>query len=155
MRRTVGATLTKRDKRVKMGTGILASVDRSRLGVKRGEASSSFNDSSIFAMAESDPAPRSFALRVAMRPVDDAALLVVLVLSAHGDGIARGDRHARGEVDVVGDKHGVAGWEVEDEALVVRALAVVRQEVLHAAGDFHGDAGEPLLICGFDVDGVC
>jgi hypothetical protein len=101
--------------------------------VERGEAFSSFNDSSIFAIAESDPASGVSAFGVVVRPVDDATLLVVLVLSVDGHQIARGDRHSLGEVEVVGDQHGVAGREAEDEALVVRALTVVRQEALHAA----------------------
>src|SRR3546814_12228054 len=67
-------------------------------------------------------------LRVAMRPVHDAAILVPRVFAAEGDEIAFVQTlDARRQIDVVRNQHGLAGIELEDEALMLAAVAIIRQ----------------------------
>ena len=59
--------------------------------------------------------------------------------------IARADaRHARREIDVVSDEHRVAGGELDDEALVTRAVVVVLQYFGHDALRFDLNVALPL-----------
>src|SRR3546814_18885465 len=65
-------------------------------------------------------------LRVAMRPVHDAAILVPRVFAAEGDEIAFVQTlDARRQIDVVRNQHGLAGIELEDEALLLAAVAII------------------------------
>src|SRR5688572_14051477 len=79
-----------------------------------------------------EPAPGMLALRIVMRPVHDAALVVPFVLAAELDEISFAQRlDARREVDIVRDQDSLAGIELEDEALMAVAEAVVAED----AGD--------------------
>ena len=69
---------------------------------------------------------------VAVRPVDDAAARVRLVLTAESDAV--GDLQigqARREVDVMRDQYRFARADVEDEALMAAALGIVLQHFFH------------------------
>src|SRR3546814_12267214 len=72
--------------------------------------------------------------RVAMRPVHDAAILVPRVFAAEGDEIAFVQTlDARRQIDVVRNQHGLAGIELEDEALMLAAVAIIRQQIGRAS----------------------
>src|SRR5262245_6530696 len=93
-----------------------------------------------------DPTCLMLHLRVVMRPVDDAALVVPFVLAPEDDGVAYGQRfNARGDIDVVCDEEGLPGFERHDESLVPVALAVVAEDPGDSsrAGDL--DSALPVL----------
>ena len=69
-----------------------------------------------------------------MRPVDDAAALIPLVLAVELDwitGLQRDD--ATCNIDVVRDQHGVSGRQAHDEALMAAPFVVVRENFSDAA----------------------
>ena len=69
---------------------------------------------------------------VAVRPVDDAAARVRLVLTAEGDVVGSLQiGQARREVDVMRDQYRFARADVEDEALMAAALGIVLQHFFH------------------------
>ena len=69
-----------------------------------------------------------------MRPVDDAAPLVPLVLAVELDGIAWLERaHAAREIDIVRDQHCLPGRQPNDEALMATAFVVVGEDFGDAA----------------------
>ena len=78
--------------------------------------------------AQLQPAVGMTPAGVAVRPVDNAAARVRLVLAAESDAV--GDLQigqARREVDVVRDQHRFSCAEVKDEALVAAAFGIVLQ----------------------------
>jgi len=69
-----------------------------------------------------------------MRPVDDAAALIPLVLAVELDGIAGLQRvDATCKVDVVRDQHSMPGRQAHDKALMAAAFVVVREHFGNAA----------------------
>lgn len=70
-----------------------------------------------------------------MRPVDEPAEVVPLVHSAHINAITHAERHTAGEIDIVCDQQRPATANIDDEALMTRAVVVVRQQSPHEAGD--------------------
>jgi len=70
-----------------------------------------------------------------MRPVDEPAQVVPLVHAAHIYAITHAERHTSSEVDVVCNQQRPATANIDDEALVTRAVVVVRQQSPHEAGD--------------------
>ena len=69
-----------------------------------------------------------------MRPMDDAAPLIPLILAVELDGIARLERaDAAREIDVVRDQHRLSGRQLHDEALMPAAVVVVRKDLGDAA----------------------
>src|SRR5688572_6445598 len=74
------------------------------------------------------PARFVLSLRIVVRPVHDAALVVPLIDAMEFDRIADGEAlDARREVDVVRDQHGVSRGQFQDETLVPVAEAVVAE----------------------------
>src|SRR3954453_17864819 len=86
-----------------------------------------------------DPACLVPAAGVTVRPVHHTSLRAPLVLATQRDRVARGDRHARREVEVVSDEHADAAGDLENESLVPCALPVVRKHANDApnALDLH------------------
>ena len=75
-----------------------------------------------------DPAGLMLPLRVVMRPVHDAALVVPFVLAIERNDIAFLQRvDARRDVDVVGNQERPTGIQLEHESLVTIAHAVVAE----------------------------
>jgi hypothetical protein len=71
------------------------------------------------------------AAGVVMRPVDDAALVAPLILSAELDQIAHRQPADPGrDVDVVSDQQRLAGCETQDETLVTPAFRVIREDAI-------------------------
>jgi hypothetical protein len=69
-----------------------------------------------------------------MRPVDDTATLVPLVLAVKLDRISRLERaDATCEIDIVRDQHRLPGRQPNDKALMATAFVVVREHFGDAA----------------------
>ena len=69
-----------------------------------------------------------------MRPMDDAAPLIPLILAVELDGIARLERaDAAREIDIVRDQHCLPGRQPNDEALMATAFVVVGEDFGDAA----------------------
>ena len=82
--------------------------------------------------AQLQPAVSMTPAGVAVRPVDDAAARVRLVLTAEGDVVGSLQiGQARREVDVMRDQYRFARADVEDEALMAAALGIVLQHFFH------------------------
>jgi len=82
--------------------------------------------------AQLQPAVSMTPAGVAVRPVDDAAARVRLVLTAEGDVVGSLQiGPARREVDVMRDQYRFARADVEDEALMAAALGIVLQHFFH------------------------
>src|SRR4051794_5351451 len=80
------------------------------------------------------------ALWVMVGPVDDAAFGVPDVFAAETDAVAGpkpGD--SWGDVDVVGKQECLAGCQFDDEALMTRAVCIVRENAAHHALTFDLD----------------
>ena len=75
------------------------------------------------------------ALRIVVRPVDQAAEVVPFVHAAHDDAIPEPDRDALGKIDVVRDQQGLAIADVDDETLVTRTIVVITQQAADEACD--------------------
>ena len=71
-----------------------------------------------------------------MGPVHETTEIVPLVHAAHLDTITHADRHAFGKVNVVRDQQGLPIADVDDEALVARAIVVIRNQAADEASDF-------------------
>lgn len=69
-----------------------------------------------------------FSLRIVVRPVDHTALRVpnVLAIKAYNVAFLK-SVHPRCNVDIVGNKHRLAGCEANDEPLMPTASKVIRQ----------------------------
>lgn len=73
-----------------------------------------------------------------MRPVDDAAPLIPLILAAELDAISCFQRsNAIGQLDVVRDQDSFPGRHANDESLVWAALAIVGQDFGDLATTLH------------------
>ena len=70
-----------------------------------------------------------------MRPVDETAEVIPLVHAAHVDAITHAERHAFGEINIVCDQQCPAIANIDDEALVARAVVIVRQQSPNEARD--------------------
>jgi len=75
-----------------------------------------------------NPAARRDAHRIAVRPVHQSAAFVPLVHTAKSQSIAEADRNPVGQIDIVGDQERMAIAQLEDHALMARAISVVRQQ---------------------------
>ena len=62
-----------------------------------------------------------------MRPVHEAAQIVPLVHPTKVYPVAHTNGNTFGEVNIVGDKQGSAGADIQYESLVPRAIVVIRQ----------------------------
>lgn len=71
-----------------------------------------------------------------MGPVYESAQIVPLVHAAHAHPIAQTDRYSLRKVDVVSDQQGPAVADIDDEALMARAVIVVTQKAADEARDF-------------------
>lgn len=66
-----------------------------------------------------EPAAWVFACWVMVSPVNNAALSIPFILAIEGDGITfLNGRYARGQVNIVGDQHGLATGELKNKLLV-------------------------------------
>src|SRR3954447_17063907 len=73
-------------------------------------------------------------LRIAMRPMDDDAPLIPLVLAVELDRIAGLQRaDAPSEIDIVRDQHSLTGRHAHEETLMATAFVVVREDPGDAA----------------------
>lgn len=67
-----------------------------------------------------------FAIRVVMRPVNNAALSVPFILTVEGDHVSDRDRlDTRREVDVVSNKNGKLRLDLENETLMTTTVVIV------------------------------
>ena len=71
-----------------------------------------------------------------VRPVQEAAEVIPFVQAAHPYAIAHAEWHAISNVDVVRYEQRLAVADVDHEALVTRAVLVVRQKAADEARDF-------------------
>ena len=83
-----------------------------------------------------DPTTILDALRIVVRPVHEPAEIVPLVHAANPDTIAHAERHALGQVDIVGNQQGPVVADIDDEPLVAGAVVVVMQKAVDEAGNF-------------------
>jgi hypothetical protein len=75
-----------------------------------------------------NPSSLMSILRVPVRPVDDAASVVPLVLTIEGNHIANADgRHSRRQIDVMSDQERASAIEFDDESLVPATIIVIGQ----------------------------
>lgn len=73
------------------------------------------------------------ALRVVMRPVDDAAFLVPNILAVEPDAVTDSQSvDARGDVDVVRYQHCLPRLELKDESLMSLPVHIVWQKTNHS-----------------------
>ena len=92
------------------------------------------------------PAGSMTTLRIVVRPVDHAALVVPLVLAIESNVIARPQcPDSRRQVDVMRDKQGAPLREFQDETLMSRAIVIIAQHPLHRAGRLDPLSRAPLL----------
>jgi hypothetical protein len=84
--------------------------------------------STIVAPAITNIAAVLDTLRVVMRPVHEAPEVVPFVHSANLHSVSDANRHAFGEVNVVGDKQRFAIANIEDKSLVPGTVVVIRQQ---------------------------
>jgi hypothetical protein len=82
-----------------------------------------------------NPAPVFFALRVTVSPVDQATEIVPLIKTAHVNPVTHAQRNAFGKIDVVRDQQALTVTDIDNEALVTRAIIINRQQAAHEAGD--------------------
>lgn len=67
---------------------------------------------------------------IPVSPMNDSAFCVPYVFPIELDGIAATKGiQPRGEIDVMGDQHGLAGIETNDEALMTAAIIVVSKHL--------------------------
>ena len=71
-----------------------------------------------------------------VRPVQESAEIVPFVQAAHAHAVAHADGHAFSQVGIVRDQQRLAIADVDDEALVPRAIMVIRQKAADEARDF-------------------
>lgn len=90
--------------------------------------------------ASCDANPPRRSARLEMRVVQHAALVVPLVLSAHGHIIAEAYRRASREVNVMRDEQRLAARGADDEALVPRRARILGEDARHAARHGQHDA---------------
>ena len=77
------------------------------------------------------------ALRIMVRPVDDAAFLVPNILAVEADAVAYGKIvDARGDVDVVCDQQCLSRLDLNDESLVSLPVHIIRQKTNHRTFTF-------------------
>src|SRR5206468_1372050 len=80
-----------------------------------------------------EPAGRVTPRRIAMRPMEDAALLVPDIFAAKLDDVAASQRlDAASQIDVMRDEDGEA-VDIHQEALMSRALSVIAKQLRHSA----------------------
>ena len=72
-----------------------------------------------------------------MRPVHEAAQVVPFVHATNVYPVAHANGNTFGEVDIVGDKQGPAGANIQYESLVPRAIIVIRQQAFDQATHFN------------------
>ena len=95
-----------------------------------------------------DPAGHVAALRIAMRPVDDAAALVPFVLAIELDRVAGLDRsNTIGQIDVVGHQHRLPGSQLNYESLVPAPFVVVGKDPADAAASLDLNVTPATLEC--------
>ena len=83
-----------------------------------------------------------------MRPMDDAAPLIPLILAVELDGIARLERaDAAREIDIVRDQHCLPGRQPNDEALMATAFVVVGEDFGDAATALNLNVATAILEC--------
>jgi hypothetical protein len=96
-----------------------------------------------------DPAALVDALRVAMRPVDDAAPFVPFVLTIELDRVPGLDRcNTIGQIDVVRHQHRPARRQLHDESLVPAAFVVVGENFADPAASLDLNVTAAILECG-------
>ena len=84
-----------------------------------------------------DPPVHMAALRIAMRPMDDATALIPFVLAVELDMVAGLQRrNPSSQVDIVRHQHCPSGAQLNDESLVPAAIVVVRKESADPATAF-------------------
>ena len=71
-----------------------------------------------------------------VRPVQESAEIVPFVQASHTHAVAHAEGHAFGQVGIVRDQQRLAIADVDDKALVSRAVMVVRQKAADEARDF-------------------
>ena len=71
-----------------------------------------------------------------VRPVQESAEIVPFVQAAHAHAVAHAEGHAFSKVGIVRDQQRLAIADVDDEALVPRAIMVIRQKAADEARDF-------------------
>ena len=74
--------------------------------------------------------------RIVVRPVDDATEVVPLVHAAELNTIAQPDRYPSGQVDVVCNQQRLSAAKPDNEALMTRAVVIVRQQAHDATRIF-------------------
>jgi hypothetical protein len=95
-----------------------------------------------------DPSVCMTVLRIAMRPVDDAAPLIPLILAVELDRVSRLERaDAPGEIDIVRDQHRVPRREAHDETLMAAAFIVVGKDFGDAAAALNLNVAAMILEC--------
>jgi len=82
-----------------------------------------------------------------MRPVHESPQVIPLIHAADMDTIAHAQRYAPGEVEVVRDQQCSAITNIENKALVARAVIVVRQQARYEACDFDPLPGVAFVEC--------
>ena len=82
----------------------------------------------VDAAAITNPAAFLETVGVLMRPMHKTAQIVPFVHTAHVYPVAHPERYAFGEVNVVSDQQRPAATDVDDEALVSRSVAIIRQQ---------------------------
>ena len=96
-----------------------------------------------------DPPGLVPASRIVVRPVDHATPWVPLVVAGELDPVSTADaRDTRRDVDVVRDQQRLARVELDDEALMPRALDVVRKNADDGGGAGDMKAALPLAVRG-------
>lgn len=83
-----------------------------------------------------------------MRPVHEAAQIVPFVHATNVYPIAHADGNTFGEVNIVGNKQGPAGADIQYESLMPRAIVVIRQQAFYQAADFDPRARVVFIQCG-------
>lgn len=83
-----------------------------------------------------NPATVLFTLRVPVRPVHQAALIIPFVNAAEADSITHANRHALRQVEVVRNQQRLAPRQLQYEPLVPDALVIVRNQADDVAGIF-------------------
>jgi len=95
-----------------------------------------------------DPAIHMAALRIAMRPMDDAASLIPFVLAIELDGVAGLDRsNTIGQIDVVRHQHRLPGCQLNDESLMPASFVVVSKDPADAATPLDLNVTAAILEC--------
>ena len=85
-------------------------------------------------------------------PVHEPTQIIPFVHSAKLNSVAYTDRHALGQVDIVGNQYCLAIAHIQDKALVLRSFVVVGQQAPHNSVALYPGAG--IILAVFALYGI-